>query len=150
MTGISVPIPYIYKMEIKEPGDLSYRQVRYFEIIRNAAPILKLRRPITAASTIRLFGYGPFTHFTAISDTLDTYFPINAENLPVTYAVSNRCSPPVRHPGCGRTRGALDQREQANRPGTASAIAQVYLNRFYTMLERAAMPPMPPNVKSVL
>jgi hypothetical protein len=52
-------------------------------------PILKLRRPITAASTIRLFGYGPFTHFTAITDTLDTYFPINAENLPVTYAVSN-------------------------------------------------------------
>lgn len=149
MSGISVAIPYLYEVEVQEPGDDAFRKVRSWEIVRSANPFIKFRRPLVADSTIRLRGYGPFTHLSAITDELDEFFPTQAEHLLPLYAASYL----LGSGEAGRVRvdtGVSDNREQANRVGSSLAAGDRLLGRFYTRLNQAAMPPLPRHVKAVL
>ena len=148
MSGISVAIPYLYEIEVKESGDPAFRKTDAWEVVRSENPFIKFRRPPSSGATIRLRGYGPFTHFTAVTDTLDTYFPVNAANLPVLFAVSEL----LASGEAGRVRvdtGTNDQREQANRVGSSMSAAQALLQRFYQRRSDAAMAPMPRHVVSL-
>jgi hypothetical protein len=148
MSGISVAIPFLYQVEVKEAGDVAFRAETAWEVVRSEAPFIKFRRAPTSGSTIRLRGYGPFTRFTAITDSLDTYFPKQAEGLLPLYAASQL----LASGEAGRVRadvGTIDQREQANRLGGSMAASDRLLQKFYQRRADAAMPPMPRHVVSL-
>lgn len=148
MSGIGVAIPYLYQVEVKVAGDLAFRTEKNWDVVRSEAPFLKFRRAPDSGGTVRLRGYGPFTHMATVASTLDTYFPVQAEDVPVLFAASQM----LMSGEAGRVRqdtGAIDQREQANRTGSSSAAADRLLQRAYKRLQDGAMPPMPRHVKSV-
>jgi hypothetical protein len=140
MSGISVAIPFISEIDVKEPGDLAFRQNGSWRIVRSEAPFIKFRSPPIAGSTIRISGYGPFTHLSALNDTLDTYFPVQGEHLLPLFAAAHL----LASGEAGRLRsdtGAQDTRESANTAGSSLRASQSLLQRFYTLLSQAAMPP---------
>jgi hypothetical protein len=148
MSGISVAIPYLHEIELKESGDLAFRKETAWEVVRSEAPFIRFRRPPSSGTTIRLRGFGPFTHLSTIASTLDTYFPVQAEYLLDLYASSVM----LASGEAGRVRqdlGVIDQREQANRPGSSMSASDKLLTRFYKRLQDAAMSPMPPHVVSL-
>lgn len=149
MSGIAVAIPTIYRIDVQQPGDPAFRQTSSFEIARGESPFIKFSVPVTSGALIRVYGYGPHTHLTAVSDTLDTYFPKQAEGLLPLFAASQL----LASGEAGRVRrdtGAIDQRENANQTGSAMRASDGLRNRFYTQLQQAAMSPLPRHVRSVL
>lgn len=148
MSGLSVAIPYLYEIEVKESGDVAFRRDDAWEVVRSENPFVRFRRAPTSGSTLRLRGFGPFTHLTASTDTLDTYFPLQAEGLLPMFAASQL----LASGEAGRVRvdvGAIDQREQANRTGASMSASSSLLQRFYQRRADAAMPPMPRHVVSL-
>lgn len=141
-----VPIPYLSKVELKEPGDFAYRPVRGWEIRRGATPKIQFRREQTAGATIRVHGYGPFARLTT-AGSLDSLFPLDCEDLLVTgageYLLSSGEARRVRV-----DTGVNDQRENANRTGSSMSASNALLSRFERQLLRKAMPPMPKNIKA--
>lgn len=150
------PIPYIYRVEIKQSGDTQYRQTRRFEIVRGTGlgtttPAIKFMSPPMLNSNIRLRGYGPFPKLTSTTDTLDSLFPPQAEYLLPLYAAGNL----LMSGEAGRVRsstGAVDDREQANRVGASLQVGTSLWQRFRNELlngsAAAAMPPLPRHSKS--
>jgi hypothetical protein len=142
----SVPIPYVSAVEVKESGDTAYRPVRAWEIQRGATPKIQFRRQQTAGGTIRVHGFGPFGRL-AVTDSLDTQFPIDCEDLLVTgageYLLSSGEARRVR-----QDVGMPDQRENANRTGSSMQASNALLSRFERALLRKAMPPMPKHVQA--
>lgn len=141
------PLPYISSIEVKEPGALSFMRRREFAIARDAiSPYLEFRSALTAGGTIRINGYGPFAHLTAITDTLDAFFPQNAESLLPLYAAGAL----LDSAEVARVRmdsGAMDNREQATAVTASSKQASKLQQRFYTQLERWAMPPPAKSIR---
>lgn len=149
MTTLSVPIPYLARVEYKESGDTAFREVRRWSVVRGDTPIIKFRSTLPGGGTLRLVGFGPFAHLTASSDTLDGFFPYNAEDLLVEYAAQSL----LTSGEAGRVRtdtGAVDTREQANRTGSSMAAANAVLARWQQRLRAAAMAPMPRHVVPVI
>lgn len=149
MSGLAVAIPYITGIEVQESGDTAFRKINAFEIRRSESPFIKFRRPLTAGSTIRISGYGPFTHLASVTDTLDTYFPQHAEYLLPLFAASQLLASGEAY----RVRNALgvvDSRENANAVGASLKAAESLRNRFYTQLSQAAMPPQRKHVLSII
>jgi hypothetical protein len=151
MSGIGVPIPYLSEIEFKETGDPSFHKDEAWWVVRGETPFIKFRRQPVAGSRIRISGYGPFTHLQLgvnPANTLDAFFPVQAEYLPTLYAAAML----LASGEAGRVRvdtGVIDDREQANRTGSSMAASDKLLQRFYKRLNDSAMPPMPKHVVSV-
>lgn len=137
----STPIPRIWKIETLAPGDLSYRRIEDWTIVRGATPKIKFREIPYPGATIRVRGYGPFPHL-ATGDSLDAQWPATAENLLTLYASSQLAASGE----VGRVRndtGARDDREAANRPGSSTAAGRDLFQRFKDgLLNGGHMPPM--------
>jgi hypothetical protein len=146
MTGIDVPIPYVYRVEYKENGDSAFRQVNAWSVRRGVTPILQFRRPLPGGGTIRILGFGPFEPL-AIGDSTDASFPVDCADLLVTgageYLLSSGEARRVRVDV-----GMIDNREQATRVGSSMNASNALLSRFERQLSRKAMPPMPRHVKA--
>jgi hypothetical protein len=150
------PIPFIYEIDVLQTGDLTFRNTKRFEIVRGAAvgglttlPAIKFRSPPANAATVRLRGYGPFPKLTSVTDTLDTLWPPQAEYVLPIYAAATL----LMSGEAARVRfssGAIDEREQANRVGSSSAIGNQLWQRFRSELALAAMPAMPHHCQSLL
>lgn len=144
----SVPIPYISKVFYKETGDLTYREFKSWEVERGSTPKIKMRRDVPTG-LLRVYGFGPLPPLSATTDSLNTLFPVMAEDALVFFAAQYLLS-------SGEARrvredtGARDDRESANRTGSSMAASREMLTRFYNRLQQCAMPPMPKNVKSVI
>lgn len=148
VSGLSIPIPRIHRIEVKPSGFTDYLDVRRWEIIRGVTPKLKFLSELGDNTNIRVHGYAPLPHV-VVSDSTHAQLPYNADNLAVLYAVSD-----LLYSGdSGRTRfdrGPIDSREQANRPGDALKIAREWERRFYQRVEAAAMPPMGHAIATVM
>jgi hypothetical protein len=146
MTGLSIPIPYVYRLEIKDSGDTVFGTVRNWDVIRSATPILKFGRALVGGGTLRVLGFGPFAPLGA-SDSLDAFFPANAEDFLVEYA----CQRLLASGEARRVRqdvGMPDSRENATRTGSGMAASNALYSRANNLLSRAAMAPMPKHVKA--
>lgn len=147
MSGIAVPIPYIYGVEYQETTDQPFVRVRNFRIVRSEYPLLKFSTPLVAGGKLRIKGFGPFTPLTA-SGSLDTYFPVNAEDILVWFAAQYL----LASGEAGRLRvdtGVIDDREQANRTGSSMSASNSLFQRFQMRLREAGMAPMPRHVVAV-
>lgn len=145
MPTTSLPIPFLSKVEWKEPGLNDYREVRNFSVRRGTTPKIQFPWEQVAGATIRVEGYGPFPALTA-AGSLDALYPVNAEDLLVLGAVDFLLSSGE----AGRVRqdvGMPDQRENANRTGSSMGAANALLSRFERQLARKAMPPIPPHCR---
>lgn len=147
MTGLAVPIPYIYALEYQDTAGEAFTNVRNFRIVRSEFPLLRFPQALVAGGTLRIKGYGPFTPL-AVGDSLNTYFPVNAEDILVWFAAQYL----LASGEAGRVRvdtGAVDNREQANRIGGSMSAADSLFRRFQMRLRDAGMAPMPRHVVSV-
>jgi hypothetical protein len=149
MTGLSVPIPYVWQIEVQEPGETKFYARRDWRIIRAATPLIQFKRSLIADSTIRIHGFGPFAHLTSTASELDAKFPVQAEYLLPLFAASVLLASGEAGRVRAETGASIDQREQANRAGSSMSAANSLLQRFRLQLDRAAMPPMPKHVKPV-
>lgn len=161
------PIPYVYRVEVLQPGDYTFRRTRRFEIIRGAStsastvttasssvsPAIKFKSLPPVGSTLRISGYGPFPALSNLTDTLHMMFPPQAEYLLPIYAAGSL----LMSGEAGRVRldaGAVDQREQANRVGASLQIGGALLNRFRSELLQggaaSALPPLPRHARSTI
>lgn len=146
MTGIGVPIPYISKLEMKEPGDLEFWEFRNYSIMRGEAPFIKLNFNPTSGSKMRISGFGPFAHMAAVTDTLDAFYPAHAEDCLVAGAAAYL----LMAGEAARVRVdtlATDAREQANRVGGSLSASAALYSRFRSATLAAAMPPLPKHAK---
>lgn len=144
-----IPVPYISLVETQAPGDPAYRGVTHWDLRRGATPKIRFKRVPVVGSAVRIHGFGPFPHLSALSDTTDTLWPYRADTLPVYWAASEL----LASGEALRVRTdtiPIDARESATRPGSSMAASNAMLQRFYTMLRALAMPPMPKTVKSVI
>lgn len=158
------PIPYIYRLEILQPGDYTFRSTRRWIINRgfvtagspassgsilSTQPTVQFKSLPPISATIRISGFGPFPALTDWTSSLDGLWPPQAIYLPPIYAAASL----LQSGEAGRVRltaGAVDSREQANRVGASMAAGSQLMNRFYIELQRSAMPPMPRHVKAVI
>lgn len=146
--GDTVVIPLLSKIELLVTDDVSYKRLDAWTVLRGSTPKIKFRRA-PVSGTIRVTGFGPFPDLTASTDTVDPLFPKQAERiLPLGAAYSLLGSGEA-----GRSRndtGARDDREAANKPGNAIALANQLERRFEKDLARVGQPPLPKQVVSVL
>lgn len=163
MPGTTYPIPVIYHVDMLQPGDLTFRQVRRWSIHRGTVttaspslsgtiastyPIIHFTSLPAVGGTIRIHGFGPFSPLVNVTDTLDPLFPPNAASLLHRIAAGYL----LQSGEAGRDRsdsGPIDRREEANRGGLSLAAGMNVLGRTELELLRNAMPPMPRHVKSV-
>jgi hypothetical protein len=146
--GSTIPIPYVNRLEIKVPGDLTYRPMKRYEILRAATPLIKLRSPYAVGGTLRVSGFGPFPPLASITDTLDAQWPVAAQYLLPIYAASHLLQ--SGEAGRVRTTGPRDDREAANRAGSSMSAGLQLYNRFLRELASCAMPPLPKHVRPVI
>lgn len=141
------PLPFISSIEVKEPGALSFMPRREFKVVRDSiSPYLEFRSALTAAGTIRINGFGSFARLTSVADTLDSFFPRYAISLLPLYAAGAL----LDSAEVARVRmdsGAMDNREQATGVTASSKQASKLQQRFYTQLERWAMPPPAKSIR---
>jgi hypothetical protein len=145
---VPTTIRHLTRVEVQVTGDTAYRQLKSWRVLRASTAKLSFRRP-PPAGTLRLHGFGAFDDLALSGDTVDALFPSNAENALVLGAASRLLSSGE----AGRSRtdiGLRDDREAAVRPGNAISLANQLERRFEKALSRASMPPMPPNIVSVL
>ena len=142
--GATAQVPIVTKLEIKQAGDVTYRELRRWQI--RSAPdgsrVFKLRTAEPAGGTFRVTGYGPFPHLSATTDTLDGSWPKDSQYLPALYAAADL----MMSSEAGRDRGdwnAVDRREEANRPLTSLQTGQQLYNRWMRETMQSAMPPLP-------
>jgi hypothetical protein len=142
--GATMQIPIVTKLEIKQTSDLTYRELRRWQI--RSAPdgsrVFKLRTAEPALGTFRVSGYGPFPHLANATDALDESWPKDSQYLPALYAAADL----MMSSEAGRDRGdwnAVDRREEANRPLTSLQTGQQLYNRWMRETLQSAMPPIP-------
>lgn len=148
LTSLNAPIPFLSDIYFKESGDLAFRLLRDWEVRRGATPLIKFRRYLPTG-TLRVEGYGPIARLTSNADTLTSLFPSNSEDALTTFAAQYLLASGEAR----RTRedtGARDDRENANRPGSAMAVSNTLYQRFQIQIRQAAMPPIPPHIVSVI
>lgn len=148
VTATGQAISRVLNVELKEPGDLAYRRTTAWTIYRGGTATLKFRRLYSTGASIRIQGFGPFGHFVALTDTLDSQFPYQAEYPLVEFAASYL----LESGEARRVRidtGPIDARENAN-PGASMAASDRVLGRFERNLLRCAMPPLPRRCVAVM
>lgn len=148
VTATGQAISRISDVELKEPGDFAYRRTSAWTVLRGSTPKLKFRRLYSTGATIRVRGYGPFGHFAALTDSLDSQFPYHAEFPLVEFAASYL----LESGEARRVRidvGPVDARENAN-PGASMAASDRVLGRFERNLLKCAMPPLPRRCVAVM
>jgi len=143
-TGASIQIPLVTKLEVKQTSDLTYRELRRWQIRSgpDGSRLIKLRTAEPALGILRVSGYGPFPHLSAATDTLDESWPKDSQYLPALYAAADL----MMSSEAGRDRGdwnAVDRREEANRPLTSLQTGQQLYNRWMRETLQSAMPPLP-------
>lgn len=149
MTTLSLPIPYLSKIEYQETADDAFREVRSWNVVRGDTPLVKFRRTLPGGGTLRFSGFGPFAQLTSTASTLDSFYPASAESLLVEYAAQHL----LMSGEAGRVRqdtGARDDRESATRTGSSMNTANAIWQRWQRKLSMQAMPPLPPHVVSVI
>lgn len=157
------PIPIIYHVDMLQPGDLAFRQVRRWSIHRGTVtsgspslsgtiastyPVIQFTSLPAVGGTIRIHGFGPFPQLVNLTDTLDPLFPPQCAHLLPRIAAGYL----LQSGEAGRDRsdtGPVDRREEANRGGLSLAAGMNVLGRTELELLRNAMAPMPRHVKSV-
>lgn len=144
----SVPIQYISELSFKVTGDLAFRPFTAWDILRGSTPTIRLRRPLPNGN-LRIYGFGPLPPLANLTDTLNSLFPLNAEDA-LTYYAAQYLLESGEARRVREDTGARDDREQANRVGASMAVSQSALQRFLMRIQQSAMPPMPKNVKSVI
>lgn len=142
--GATVQVPIVTRLEIKQTADLTYRELRRWQIrsAPDASRVFKLRTAEPAGGTFRVTGYGPFPHLALTTDTLDASWPKDSQYLPALYAAADL----MMSSEAGRDRGdwnAVDRREEANRPLTSLQTGQQLYNRWMRETMQSAMPPLP-------
>lgn len=148
MATLAKPIPYLSKIQYKAQGDLAFRPINDWSIIRGDTPTIRFRSTLYGGGTLRFIGYGPYAHLTSAASTLDSFFPENAEDLLTEYA-AQRLLMQGEAQRVRQDTGARDDRESANRTGSAMSAANATFQRFQMRLRDAAMPPMPRHVVNV-
>lgn len=165
MPGLTgYPIPRIYRIDVLQPGDYTFRHVRRWEIQRGSVtsgspassgsvsstyPIIQFKSLPPVGATIRVHGYGPFSALASTTDTLDTLFPPDASYILPIYAAASL----LMSGEAGRVRvssGATDTREQANRVGASMQAGAALMKRFRQELMSCQMPPLSKHIKTVI
>ncbi len=160
----SYPIPRIYRVDVLQPGDYTFRNVRRWEVARgfvtagspassgsiaSTYPIILFKSLPPIGSPIRVHGFGPFAPLVNATDTLDSLWPPDAAYiLPIYAAGSLLLSGEARRVRIDS--GAVDDREQANRTGSSASIGSLLLNRFRSELMSCSMPPLAKHIKMVI
>ncbi len=158
------PIPMLYRAEILQPGDYTFRGTRRFEIMRgfvtsgspsaagtvaSTYPIIKFRGLPPLGGIIRLHGYGPFPPLTNLTDTTDPLFPPSAVRLIPRLAAGYL----LLSGEAGRDRsdtGPTDRREEANLAGSSARTGLQILSRGDMEVLRASQPPLPRHIKQLI
>lgn len=143
-SGDSIPIPRIHSVELRDSSTTPYFPASAWSLRRGAAPLLKFRYLESAASGVRIHGYGPFPDL-AVGDSLSSQWPKNFVQPLIEYAAAIL----LASGDMGRQRadsGMLDTREAAQRPGSSAAASQAAEGRFTRRLANACMAPMQPHV----
>lgn len=158
LVSTSTLLQHVNKVEYLYPGgdpNVDYRTIRNWEILRSyhaasttaSVPIIKLGFDPEDNGYLRISGYAPFEDFTLTGST-ESGFPPNAVKTLVLGAVEYL----LASGEAGRVRsdiGLVDQRENANRVGSSMQASNAMLSRFERSLQKCAMPPLPPTIKSV-
>lgn len=142
--GDTLPIPRLRTVEIQDASTVPYTTLRSWNVRRGATPKLKLTYLEAAGAVLRLRGYGPFPDL-ALTDSLHAQWPKNFVQPLVEMAGSMLSASGE----AGRSRmdvGARDDREAANKPGAAMAVANSLESRFLRRLSSVAVPPMQPHI----
>jgi len=79
--------PFIYDIQVKEPGDLTYRPLRRWWILRDAGPLIHFKAQPNPGTNIRILGVARFPRL-SFTGSLDTQWPLNLEYPLVEYAGS--------------------------------------------------------------
>lgn len=148
LTSLAAPIPYLSEVSFKETGDLTFRLMRDWIVKRGGTPIIHFRRYLPPG-ILRIEGYGPIARLTSVTDSLTSLFPSNSEDALTTFAAQYLLASGEARRAREDT-GARDDRENANRPGSALAVSNTLYQRFQIQLRQSAMPPIPPHVVSVI
>lgn len=141
-------MPFISRVSLLESGDFAYRDRGAWDVVRSSTPKIRFRRQQPTSATIRVEGYGPFPDL-ALGGSFDAQWPRRADMLPSLFAASQL----LVSAEAGRLRfdqGVRDDREQSVRAGASIQTATALENRFRRLLDQAALPPMPPHVKSAI
>ncbi len=156
------PIPMIYRLEVLQPGDYTYRPTRRYEVMRgfvtagspassnsvaSTYPIIKFRGLPPISGTIRIHGFGPFPPLVNLADTTDPLMPPSAVRLLPKIAAGYL----LLSGEAGRDRsdtGPTDRREEANVAGSSARTGLQVLQRSDLELLRAASPPLPRHIKT--
>lgn len=151
-SGNTVQMRGVYKVQLKYAGDLTFRDVSRWQIVRgpNGSRKLKFRSPEPGGATIRIMGFAPFPMLSSPSTVLDPSFPPQAEGILPMMAAGFV----LQYGEAGRVRndaGAIDSREQANRTGSSMSAGIALVNQAYKLLrDSGAMPPLPKHVKALI
>lgn len=150
-SGQTIQIPWVYKVELKYTGDLTYRTLNrwWIEDGPTGSRLLKFRAAEPAGATVRVSGIGPFPALSATSTVLEASFPPNAEYVLPMLAASFL----LMSGEAARDRfdtAATDRREEANRAGASLNTAMQLYARAQAELLKAAKPPKPRHVRAVL
>lgn len=142
--GSLLQIPVVTKVEIKQTSDLTFRELRRWQIRQgpDGARLIKIRTAEPAGGQFRINGYGPFPHLAAATDSLDESWPKGGQLLPALYAAAHL----MMSAEAGRDRGdfeAVDSREEANKPLVSLQTGQSLYNRWMRETLQLAMPPIP-------
>ena len=140
----TIQMPVVTKVEVKQTSDLTYRELRRWQIVRGPDGLrkVKFRTAEPALGILRISGYGPFPHLANATDTLDQSWPKDSQYLPALYAAADL----MMSAEAGRDRGdwsAVDRREEANRPLTSLQTGQQLYQRWFREMQASAMPPLP-------
>lgn len=147
--GNSWPMPWLYKVEAKYAGDLTYRELTRWWIERGNPKLLKFRSAEPAGATLRLSGITPFPPFASTSTVLDSMFPPQAVPILPMYAAAYL----LMTGEAARDRydtGSIDRREEAQRTGASLQTGTMLWQRAQAALMRAAMPPIPRKLKKII
>lgn len=144
---IPAALQFLTELAVEGSGDVRFRPIRSWDVMRGATPTVRLRRAY-GPGTLRMRGYGPFDRL-ALGGSLDALWPVRAEEPLVFFAAQYLgASGELGRVRFGR--GLNDQREQANRVGSSMTAANSVYTRFERARDAAAMPPMPRRTVSVL
>lgn len=142
------PILHLSKLQFKATGDLSFREFKSWSTLTGTTPKIKLRRPLPPG-VLRVYGFSPLPPLASLTDSLNTLFPVYAEDaltlFAAQYLLASGEATRVR-----QDTGIRDDRESANRLGGSMAASTGIYQRFLARISQSAMPPMPKHVVNVL
>ncbi len=143
-SGVNLPLPRLKAVEMRASGMVPFKRIGHVDVIRSAAPKIRLGFSPQDDATIRLIGYAPLPHLSFTTST-HAQLPYQADGLIVDWAVGML----LMSGEARRVRfdqGAIDNREQATRVGASMAAARDWRVAFYQGRSDLAMPPMQPHI----